>query len=179
MKVNAIKLMTVTLAMVLLAGCTQNQILASLEASVAATEVLIGTLEVTGRISPTVADELQSAIFQLPAAYSQTAAELASNDSAATKAAKVTAYYADTLTWLNALPPSAQIYAEAISASIEAFLSSLHPADANRMLARGTVVMVNFDSKSLEEIGVRAASLQTHFTKLKARSAMARNGAAQ
>jgi hypothetical protein len=166
MKTSAIKLVIVALAMVLLVGCSQSQILASLEASVAATEALVATLQAVGKISPTIADEIENAIAGLPAAYRETAAELSSSDSAATMAAKVTEYYSSTLAALQALPPDAQFYASAISASIEAFLAGLPPAQATRSLARGEV-SEKFDARRLNAIGRRSDVLAVQLTKLK------------
>jgi hypothetical protein len=166
MKTDAKKLVIAALAMVLLVGCTQGQILASLEASVAATEVLVAALQVAGKISPTVADEIETAIAGLPAAYQETAAELASSDNAATMAAKITGYYSSTIAALRTLPPDAQVYASAISASIQAFLSHLTPAQAARSFARG-VEPVRFDAKRLSAIGHRSAVLELQLAKLK------------
>lgn len=178
MKTNANKLTIVALAMVMLVGCTQNQILALLEASVTATEVVVAMLEATGKISPTIAGDIENAIDGLPAAYQQTAAELASSDDAATKVAKVTAYYTATLASLNGLPPQAQIYAEAISASIQAFLSGLHPASAPTTLSVARDgVEVNLDSKRLEAIGLRAVELKAKLAALKVHNVEAAGGA--
>jgi hypothetical protein len=172
MKKNAKKLVIVALAMVLLVGCSQSQILASLESSVAATEVLVATLQAAGKISPTVAGEIENAIAGLPAAYRETAAELSSSDNAATMAAKITGYYSSTIVALRALSPEAQLYASAISASIQAFLSGLPPAQATRSLARGGV-SVKFDTKRLGAIGRRSAVLGVQLAKLKSDTSVA------
>jgi hypothetical protein len=172
MKKNAKKLVIVALAMVLLVGCSQSQILASLESSVAATEVLVVTLQAAGKISPTVADEIENAIAGLPAAYRETAAELSSSDNAATMAAKITGYYSSTIVALRALPPEAQLYASAISASIQAFLSGLPPAQATRSLARGSVTG-KFDVERLNAIGHRSAVLGVQLAKLKSDASVA------
>lgn len=132
MKTNAIMLKIAALAMLTLAGCTQDQVLASLEASVAATETLVATLQASGKISPTTASEIENAVAGLPAAFRETTAELASSDSTAAKSAKIAGYYASTIVALQTLPPDAQAYASAISASIQAFLTSLTPAQTER-----------------------------------------------
>jgi hypothetical protein len=170
MKFNAIMLTIVALAMALLVGCTQEQVLTSLEASVAATETLVAALEVTGRISPGIADEIENSIADLPAAFRQTAAELSSSDSAALRAAKIAEYYTATVVALKALPPEAQIYASAISASIQAFLSRLQPAQASRALAQG-VESGKLDAKRVSAIATRATVLGARLAELKARAA--------
>jgi hypothetical protein len=172
MKTNAIMLTIVTLAMALLIACTQNQVLASLEASVTATETLVASLEVAGKISPSIADEIETAIADLPDAYRETAAELSSSDSAAARAAKIAGYYSATIVALKALPPEAQVYASAISASIQAFLSALQPAQATRSAARGAEAG-KFDVKRLNAIAVRADVLGVQLAALKANAAKA------
>jgi len=116
MKFNAIMLTIVALAMALLVGCTQEQVLTSLEASVAATETLVAALEVTGRISPGIADEIENAIADLPAAFRETAAELSSSDSAAARAAKIAGYYSATVVALKALPQTLADYRRSLVA---------------------------------------------------------------
>lgn len=170
MKTNAFKLTIVALAMALLVGCTQNQILASLEATVAATEALVATLQVAGKISPTTADDIESAIAGLPAAYRETAAELASSDNAAVKVEKITEYYASTLAALRMLPPEARTYATAISVSIQAFLSGLRPDQATRSLVR-VAESERFDAKRLNSIACRAFLLEVQLAELKATAA--------
>ncbi len=170
MKTNSIKLIAVALAMALLVGCTQNQILASLEASVAATEVLVATLQMMGKISPKTADQIELAIAGLPAAYRETAAELASSDDAAAKVAKVAGYYSATLAALQALPPDAQIYAVAISESIQALLSGLRPAQGARPMV-AVAEPVKFDARRLNSIASRAFKLELQLAELGAASA--------
>jgi hypothetical protein len=172
MKTNAIMFTIVALAMVLLAGCTQNQVLVSLEASVAATETLVASLEVAGEISPAIAGEIENAIAGLPAAFQETAAELSSTDNAAAKATKIGAYYTATIVALQALPPEAQIYASAISASIQAFLSVLQPAQATRSSARDAK-SERFDGKRLSAIAARAAVLGAQLAELQDNTAKA------
>jgi len=180
MKTNAIMLKIVALAMVVLVGCTQDQVLASLEASVAATEALVATLQASGKISPAIASEIENAVAGLPSAFRETTAELASSDSTATKSAKIAGYYASTIAALQTLPPDAQAYASAISASIRAFLSGLMPAqaldvsgtgtltsDARTKLAARNVESENFDAKRLTAIGNRAAALEARLAALK------------
>jgi hypothetical protein len=167
MKTNANKLTIVALAMVALMGCTPNQILATLEASVAATESLVASLQIAGKLSPTAANAIENAIAGLPAAYRETAAELASSDNAAVKAAKVTGYYTSTMVALKMLPPEAQTYATAISASIQAFLSGLQPAPAVRSFTPG-VESGRFDAKRLNAIGCRAVVLGVQLAEQKA-----------
>lgn len=178
MKTNAKKLTVLIVAMVCLAGCSQQQVLASLEASVAATEVLVGTLQATGRIDSTIASEIETAIAGLPTAYQETAAELSSADSSATKVAKISEYYASTIASLQALPPDAQVYASAISASIRAFLSGLTPTQDARALQRGGE-SVRLDAKRLKAIGNRAAVLGLQLAELNAGAPAAGKAAAR
>lgn len=178
MKTNAKKLTVLVVAMVCLAGCSQEQVLASLEASVAATEVLVGTLQATGRINATTASKIEVAIAGLPTAYQQTAAELSSTDSSAIKATKISGYYASTIASLQALPADAQVYASAISASIQAFLSGLTPAQDTRALQRGGEP-VRLDAKRLKAISNRAAVLGLQLAELNADAPAAGKAAAQ
>ena len=108
-----------------LAGCTSNQILITMEASVAAAELLVNTLP---NVPPEVRSGVSAAVAELPQAFQATATELASTDSAAVKAAKIGSYYATTLLKLKALPPAAQPYVTAIVAAINIFLDKLQPA---------------------------------------------------
>jgi hypothetical protein len=168
MQLRTSQISAVALATVMLVGCTQSQILITLEASVAATEALIATLEVTGKISPATAGAIETAITGLPAAYAETAAELSSTDNAALKAAKIAALYGDTLTALKALPPEAQFYAAAITASIHAFLNAL--STGAKMLATskeplGTTPTMS--TRHLQNIETKAAILQMKLLKLK------------
>ena len=158
MKINANMLKVVAPAMVALAGCSQNQVLASLEASVAATEALVVTLQATGKMSPATASEIESAIAGLPVAFRQTATELTSNDNTAEKALKISGYYASTIAALRMLPPDARVYATAITASIQAFLSGLRPAQLVRSVTP-EVAREKPDSKRLKALSHRAAFL--------------------
>ncbi len=184
MTIKVFNLTATALALAFLMGCTQNQILATLEASVAATETLVAALQVAGKIDTSVASEIESAIAGLPAAFRETASELSSMDAEAAKAAKIASYYASTVAALEVLPPEAQAYASAISASIHAFLSGLPQTQATRSLAPGgtfgpaprTVAdsgasATKFDAKRLNAIGSRAAVLEDRLGKLKAGSA--------
>jgi hypothetical protein len=174
MKNKGLKLTAAALAMAFLMGCTQSQVLATLEASVAATETLVAALQVAGNIDPAVANEIENAIASLPAAYRETAAELASPDADGTKSVKIASYYASTVASLQVLPPEAQIYASAISSSIQAFLSDLPQTKDGRALApAGKATVTRFDAKKLNAISRRADALDTQLTELKARAAKA------
>jgi hypothetical protein len=178
MKTNAIMLTIAALAMALLVGCTQAQVLASLEASVAATETLVASLEVAGKISPATADEIETAIADLPAAFQETAAELSSSDSAAARAVKIAEYYSATIVALQALPPEAQVYASAISASIQAFLSALQPAQATRSSVRAGEPE-KFDVKRLNAIATRATVLGVRLAELRSGAPVVGGGGAK
>ena len=52
MTIKIFKLTAGAIALAFLTGCTQNQILATLEASVAATETLVSALQAGGKIDP-------------------------------------------------------------------------------------------------------------------------------
>ncbi len=178
MIIRGFKLTAVALALAFLMGCTQNQILATLEASVAATETLVAALQVAGKIDPSIANEIENAIASLPAAFRETASELSSMDAEAAKAAKIASYYATTVAALQVLPPEAQTYASAISASIHAFLAGLPQTEVPRSLAPGgtsapasEATATKFDAKRLNAIGSRAAVLEVRLEKLKARAA--------
>jgi hypothetical protein len=172
MKTKVVKLTAAALAMAFLMGCTQSQILATLEASVASTEALVAALQIGGKIDPAIAGEIENAIAELPAAFRQTAAELSSSDSAAARTARIAGYYSATIVALRALPPEAQVYASAISASIQAFLSGLQPAQATRSLAGGGKP-IRFDAKRLNAIATRATVLGVQLAELKSTAAKA------
>ena len=169
MKTKTFRIIAVAIAMVLMAGCSQNQILVTLEASVAATEVLVGALAVTGKIPPEIAVVITDAIAHLPGAYQQTTAELASTDVGAVKAAKIAGYYAETLAALQAVPDDAKVYAVMIGGSIEAFLSSLAQAQAQTANTTAKArTAAKFDANQLQAIDARAAALGVRMAALKA-----------
>lgn len=184
MKNKVFKLTAVILAMAFLMGCSQNQILLTLEASVAATETLVATLQVAGKIDAATASAIENAIAGLPAAYQETAAELSSVDNQATKTVKIAGYFAETLVALKVLPPEAQVYAVAIQASIQVFLTSLSETltPATRSLSPSSAkagTVVQFDAKRLNAIGSRAALLSQQITELKAGAAKVAKGEAR
>ena len=108
-----------------LGGCSQSNVLTTLESSVAATEILVQSLAIAGKNPQDTANQITTAISALPQAYSETAAELSTTDDAAIKAVKISGYFAATVSALNSLPPQAQVYAQAISASIQVFLQAV------------------------------------------------------
>ncbi|MGO9239625.1 MAG: hypothetical protein ACLQBJ_02355 [Bryobacteraceae bacterium] len=169
MKTKVFGIMAVATALALLAGCAQNQILATLEASVSATEVLVGALEAGGKIPPGVAVAIEGAIAQLPDAYQETSVELASADSDAVKAVTIAGYYAATLASLQGVPQEAQVYATAVAGSIEAFLSTLAQAQAQAAHAPAKArAAKEFDAHRLQAIASRAAALRARMAALKA-----------
>jgi hypothetical protein len=169
MKTKLFRIIAVATAMGLMAGCSQNQVLTTLEASVAATEVLVGALSVTGQIPPGIAMVITNAIAQLPAAYQQTTAELASTDADVIKAAKIAGYYAESLAALQAVPDDAKVYAVMIAGSIEAFLSSLAQAPVQTANTTAqTRTAAKFDANKLQAIDARAAALSVRLAALKA-----------
>ena len=124
-------------------GCTGSQILTTLEGSVAATELLVAALAANNTIPADIAGPLEGAIADVPAAYTQTAAEIASSDTNAIKALKITAYFANSLQALKVLPPAAQVYAVPVINAINAFLNEINPpatAGAFQPAYRGTAV---------------------------------------
>lgn len=169
MKTKFFRIIAVATAMVFMAGCSQNQVLVTLEASVAATEALVGALAIAGEIAPGTAVEITGAIAQLPAAYQETTTELASADSDAVKAMTIAGYYANTLASLQAVPPDAQVYAAMIAGSIEAFLSTLAQtqAQAAQMNVKARTA-AKLDAKKLQAIHARAAALGVRLAALQA-----------
>ena len=169
MKAKIFKIMAAAAVAAMLAGCSQNQVLATLEASVAATEVVVEALAVSGRIPPEAAAAIEGAIAQLPDAYKQTTAELTSTDAAGVKAVKIAGYYAATLTALQGVPDSAKVYASAIADSISAFLSKLGQGQAQMAhVASAKAQAVRFDAKELKDIDARASALGERLAALKA-----------
>jgi hypothetical protein len=117
-------------AMLTQTGCTGSDILLTLEASVAASEILVASLATAGKIPAADATPIEAAIADVPAAYTQTSTELASSDAPAVKTLKITAYFANALQKLNALPPEAQVYAIPVTQAINAFLNAINPPPA-------------------------------------------------
>jgi hypothetical protein len=172
MKRKIFRIMAVATAMALMAGCSENQVLVTLEASVAATEVLVGSLAIAGEIPPQTAVEITGAIAQLPAAFRQTAAELASADADAVKAVTIAGYYAGTLAALQALPEDAKVYAAMIAGSIEAFLSTLAQSQVQTAnTSARTRPAAKFDAHKLQAIDARAAALGLRLAALRAAQA--------
>ena len=172
MRTKVLQIVAAVAAMAVMAGCSQNQVLAALEASVAATETVVEALSVSGQIPPLAASAIESAIGQLPEAYKQTTAELASTDSNAVKAVKIAGYFAGTLTALQGVPAPAKIYATAIVNSIEAFLTKLAGASGQGGHAEARVQAGSkFDPKELHTIDARAEALSQRLATLKAAQA--------
>ena len=165
------KRITALLAFAALLGCTQNQPLAALEASVAATDALIASLQAAGKITPAIAAQIEASIAWLPDSYALTTAEMASGDDAATQAVKIASYYASTIAALNLLPPEAQIWTAAISASIKAFLASISTGAKQLSLAKGVNApapkISGKDAKRLQQVAVQASILQLKLLALK------------
>lgn len=164
-------LMTAVLILCLaLGGCASNQVLATLQASVAATEALLVTLQIAGKIQPATANAIENALINLPEAYSQTAAELATTEDAAMKAVKISGYFATTIYQLNMLPPDARVYASAITAAINAFLNSLSVGQQALKAGKpGASTSPALDAKSLQEIALRAAKMDLKLKALEAK----------
>lgn len=154
-----------------LGGCSQGDILKTLEASVAATEVLVTALEVAGKIPAPIATVIENAIATLPDAYTQTAAELASTDSNAVKALKIAGYFANATVALKALPPEAQMYASLVLDAINAFLAKINPTPATTGVATANVAKkipaMKFSAKDVAPITSRAKSLKDRLAALK------------
>ena len=153
-----------------LGGCTQSDILTSLEASVAATEAVVVALEMTGKIPPDVASEIENSISTLPDAYKQTTAELASADDATTRALKIASYYATTVAALNVLPPAAQPYVAAIQASIQAFLSAVSTGQKQLTASRPAAsAPPKLDARKLAAIQRQADALKVKLDSLQSK----------
>ena len=168
MQTKVLQIVAAVAAMAVMAGCSQNQVLATLEASVAATETVVEALAVSGQIPPLAASAIEHAIAQLPAAYKQTTAELASTDSNALKAVKIAGYFAGTLTALQGVPAPAKVYATAIVKSIEAFLTKLAEVSGQGAHAEPRVQAGSkFDPKELHAIDTRAEALNQRLASLK------------
>jgi hypothetical protein len=164
-------------AMLTQTGCTGANILTTLEASVAATELLVEALAANNTIPADIAGPLEGAIADIPAAYTQTAAEIASSDTNAIKALKIAAYFANALQALKVLPPAAQVYAAPVIDAINAFLKEINPPAATGAFQpayRGTAVA--FPSTGwahqvarhrLSDVKTRALNLQIALDNLK------------
>jgi hypothetical protein len=131
MKYKSILAVFAAAVMLTQTGCTGSDILLTLEASVAASEILVASLATADKIPATDATLIENAIATVPAAYTQTTTELASSDTPSVKALKIAAYFANSLQALNALPASAQVYAIPVTQAINAFLNAINPPPAS------------------------------------------------
>ena len=152
MKTLTLKISAVALAAVMIVGCSSSQILVTLEASVAAAEVLINTLP---GIDPALRVSISAAISELPVAFQGTQAELATTDSAGVKFAKISVLYAGVLANLKALPPAAQVYVSAIVSAINIFLQAITPP-AGLQTGRSSPAL---DVGSYKHLGDRISAL--------------------
>ena len=144
------------LALVLaLVGCTTNQVLATLDAAVIASELAVTALAANGQISQENAAIVMSALSPIPDAASQIVAELASTDPDAIKAGKVAAITAGVVAGLQGLPPNVQVYVQAALAAWQKFLKA-YPAP---VAGPRTKTYTKFDEKRLGEIRLRAAGM--------------------
>ena len=157
-------------------GCTGSDILLTLEASVAASEILVASLATADKIPATDATLIENAIATVPAAYTQTTTELASSDTPSVKALKIAAYFANSIQALKALPASAQVYAIPVTQAINAFLNAINPPLASARERGLKAAVVAFPAtgvwhhetqRRLSSIKTRALTLQIALDNLK------------
>jgi len=151
-------------SMLILTSCTQNEVLSTLQASVAATEILVASLEAGGKIPAGTTVILANAIVDLPEAYRQTVAELDNlKDDAALRAVKIASYFAPTVLRLNLLPADAQVYSAAIAASIRVFIDALSTAQRQYALTvstgKGKVVAIPVADQRAVVLGAKLAKV--------------------
>ena len=111
----------------ILGGCTTDQRLTTLEASIAASTVLFKTLQGSDPAHAAIYNDLVQATQNLPLAFEQTKEELATIDLDPIKYLKIAGYFSPTLTSISNLSPQAKVYADAVSQTILAFLAAINP----------------------------------------------------
>jgi hypothetical protein len=125
-------------------ACTQNQILASMEGALAATQVTLTVLEAENPANAPLYAEISDAISNLPSAFQATSIELSTNDPEALKYTKIASYFAASLQNIDSLPPDARAICKGIVDAIQAFLGTLQPATSSK-----SVTATNAGSKPI------------------------------
>ena len=115
------------LVMLVSSACTNDQRITSLEAVIDSLEILLPILEAANPQNATIYAMIDSAISGLPLALQETQAEMASLDTDAIKAAKITLYFAPSVASIQALPPMAQLITAGVAKAIQMFLTALAP----------------------------------------------------
>jgi hypothetical protein len=137
-------------------ACTQNQILASMEGALAATQVTLTVLESENPSNANLYGQVSDAIANLPSAFQATSIELSTNDPEALKYTKIASYFAASLQNIDALSPDARAICKGIVDAIQAFLGTFQPSKSNK-----SVTDTNVASKP---IIVPAKDLSTIFS---------------
>ena len=119
-----------------------------------------------GVVSPTVAAQVMAAVNQLPSVSQQIVAELSSTDSDIVRAQKITEWTAPVLAQIDALPPTAKMYANAVLMAWRAFLA-FYPVPTPSMMLRADRHSTKYDAKRLDEIRDEVFSLTDNAGKVR------------
>jgi hypothetical protein len=118
--------------LLLTSACTvTDQRLVLLDAAVASADAAVVLLSSQGTIDPVVAAEVIAVLTPIPAAASGIVQEAGSSDSAAVKAAKITALAQPVVNGLSSvIDPAAKVYVNAVLVAWQTFISSVNSASA-------------------------------------------------
>lgn len=120
-----------------LTGCSSSTAIDTLNATVAAADAAVNSLEINGIVSQADALLTVNYLSAVAVASQSAAVELASADTAAIKATKITAYFANAAApAISSAPPAVQASLAAVSAAVNAFLVSLAPASTPAFAGR-------------------------------------------
>jgi hypothetical protein len=158
------KLAAVMAALLVASACSLSTLTTSLNAVVVSADAALAVLGVSGTIpAPTVAlaTNYLTAVAQ---ATNLTATEIASSDTDAVKASRITDIWAQAaLPNLKAVSPNVSVALIAVDAAVKAFVGSIHPAQPvgfSAHAARAHVTKVGFaDKRALGSIARHAQDL--------------------
>lgn len=162
-----------------LVGCSQSQVTITLDLVVTAADVAVSTLETTGQIPAPIANEVTSYLGQVTTAVDFATTELATTDTAAIKATKITSEFAALA--LPQLPPGgpAAIVAtiNAVAQAIGKFLATIQTTSAQLETpgalafagSSGSAKLNSADKKALPKIAARNAAVKAKLKALQKR----------
>lgn len=146
---------TLALSSMTMTGCGSNQVIQALDATVAATEVVLSVLSAGGNqtITVEVAAQVNTYLESVRHAADLAAVELASSDATADKVLKVTSYFSTATANFKALSPEAQVVAAVVDAAVRAFLATL---TTNGGTAPAKIAVSSKDAAKLAGISARS-----------------------
>ncbi len=147
-------------------GCSSSNVVATLDATVAAAETAVTIIESTGGIDHHQALLIQSYLGNVGAAASIAATELASTDSVAKKAQVIIAAFDRAViatNVLNQLPPAIQAAIQGVVSAVQAFLQTVVPAKSVSLTGNPKLGSQNAAKlKIIRERGVKLSTVILH-----------------